>query len=88
MEFLPERYLNGRSYPPKAIGFFGGGTHICLGMNVTHIHAPVALANVLRNYEVHYGQSPNFEVRLAVGGNRMRANVPVRLVPRENGGAS
>ena len=88
MEFLPERYLDGRSYPPKAIGFFGGGTHICLGMNVTNIHAPIALANVLRNYEVLFEQSPSFEVKLAVGGNRMRANVPVRLVRRASGGAT
>ncbi len=88
LEFHPERYLQGRSYPPKAIGFFGGGTHICLGMNVTNIHAPVALANVLRDYDVHFEESPSFEVRLAVGGNRMRANVPVQLVRRESGGVS
>jgi cytochrome P450 len=82
LEFQPERFLGGRAYPPKANGFFGGGTHICLGMNLSMIHTPVALANVVRDYDIQFACQPSFEVTLDVGGNRMREHVPVQLVRR------
>jgi cytochrome P450 len=79
--FRPERHLDGRTYPPKANGFFGGGSHICLGMNMTLIHTPLFLANIVRNYDLSLDFDPNFDVRLSFGSNQMRANVPGRLVP-------
>ena len=79
--FRPERYLDGRTYPPKANGFFGGGSHICLGMNMTLMHTPLFLANIVRNYDVSLDFDPNFDVRLSFGSNQMRANVPGKLLP-------
>jgi cytochrome P450 len=78
--FRPERYL-GQTYPAKADGFFGGGSHICLGMNMTLVHTPLFLANIVRNYDVKLDFDPNFDVRLGFGTNQMRANVPGRLIP-------
>jgi cytochrome P450 len=78
--FRPERYLDGKTYPPKANGFFGGGSHICLGMNMTLIHTPLFLANIVRNYDLALDFDPNFDVRLSFGSNQMRANVPGRLL--------
>jgi cytochrome P450 len=80
--FRPERYLEGKTYPPKANGFFGGGSHICLGMNMTLIHTPLFLANIVRNYDLSLDFDPNFDVRLSFGSNQMRANVPGKLIPR------
>ena len=79
--FRPERYLDGKTYPPKANGFFGGGSHICLGMNMTLIHTPLFLANIVRDYDLGLDFDPNFDVRLSFGSNQMRANVPGKLIP-------
>ena len=78
--FRPERYLDGKTFPPKANGFFGGGSHICLGMNMTLIHTPLFLANFVRNYDLSLDFDPNFDVRLGFGSNQMRTNVPGKLI--------
>ena len=81
-QFKPDRFLSGKTYPAKANGFFGGGAHICLGMNMTLVHAPLFLANIVRNYDVEFAFDPSFDVRLGFGNNQMRKNVPGRLVAR------
>ena len=80
--FKPERWLDGKTYPAKANGFFGGGAHICLGMNMTLIHTPLILANLVRNYDVEFAFDPSFDVRMGFGNNQMLKNVPGRLVAR------
>ena len=80
--FNPERWLDGKTYPAKANGFFGGGAHICLGMNMTLIHTPLILANLVRNYDLEFTFDPSFDVRMGFGNNQMRKNVPGRLVAR------
>lgn len=64
--FDPSRWID-REYPKKAHGTFGGSTHICLGMNLVRIHAPVAIANLLRDYRVRLGGEPEISVNLNYG---------------------
>ncbi len=75
-KFNPRRYLDGRTYPPKANGFFGGGTHICLGMNLAMVHTPLILANVLRDYEYRFMSDPSMNVRMSLGQNQIRNQIP------------
>jgi cytochrome P450 len=78
-EFKPGRFLEQKSYPAKANGFFGGGTHICLGMNLAMIHAPLILANLVRNYHFKFAFDPSLAVRMTIGTNQVRKNVPLTL---------
>jgi sterol 14-demethylase len=80
-EFKPDRFLEGKSYPAKASGFFGGGTHICLGMNLAMVHTPLILANLVRYYDFKFAFDPSFVVRMATGSNQVRKNVPCTLSP-------
>ena len=64
--FDPARWID-REYPKKAHGTYGGSTHICLGMNLVRIHAPVAIANLLRDYRVRLGGEPEISVNLNYG---------------------
>ena len=94
--FKPQRWLDGE-YPKKAHGTFGGGTHVCLGMNVTRVHAPVILTNLVKNYELEelrqfqpeLGElnperlkfQPDFRHVVDLGGAFHRVPLPARFVP-------
>jgi cytochrome P450 len=80
--FNPQRFLGGRTYPAKANGFFGGGTHICLGMNLAMVHTPLILANLVRDYDFEFAFDPSFAVRMVTGTNQVRKNVPIGLRKR------
>jgi cytochrome P450 len=84
-DFQPDRFLNGRNYPAKVNGFFGGGTHICLGMNLAMVHTPLILANLVRDYDFKFAFDPSFAVRMATGTNQVRKNVPFMLSRRADG---
>ncbi len=59
-EFKPERWLD-HEYPKSAHGTFGGGTHVCLGMNVARIHMPLFLAALLSGYRIERHGPPRTE---------------------------
>lgn len=81
-QFNPRRYLNGGTYPPKANGFFGGGTHICLGMNLAMVHTPIILANVIRDYQYRFVSDPTMQVRIGLGQNQIRNQIPAVFTRR------
>jgi len=81
-KFNPRRYLGGRAYPPKANGFFGGGTHICLGMNLAMVHTPIILANVVRDYQYRFVSDPTMQVRIGLGQNQIRNQIPAVFARR------
>ena len=51
-------------------------------MNMTLIHMPLFLANLVRHYDVEFAFDPSFDVRVGFGNNQTRKNVPGRLVAR------
>jgi cytochrome P450 len=65
LEFKPQRFVEDGRFAAKTIGFFGGGTHLCLGRNYTLLQTPIALAHMLKYYdveivgeEVSFGEPP------------------------------
>jgi len=58
--FKPERWLD-HEYPKLAHGTFGGGSHVCLGMNVARIHMPLTLGYLLSEYDFTIEKPPVVE---------------------------
>lgn len=58
--FKPRRWLE-NDYPKAAHGTFGGGSHVCLGMNVTRIQMPLTIAYLLSRYDFEVTQPPRME---------------------------
>lgn len=81
-EFKPQRWL-ANNYPKKAHGTFGGGTHVCLGRSITRVHAPVVLANLIKNYRTQLAFTPDFHYRVDLGGASHREPMPARFIPRD-----
>jgi cytochrome P450 len=92
LHFLPENYPDPLRFDPRrwleseparrTHVTFGGGAHICLGMNVAKLQLPVVLAELLLNYDVELGYRPAFRPTLDPGLARRRAPHPVRLARR------
>ncbi|HZZ20928.1 MAG TPA: cytochrome P450 [Opitutaceae bacterium] len=53
--FRPSRWIEGEPPPRKALADFGGGAHICIGMNLTRIQVPVVLAEIIRRFDWKVG---------------------------------
>ena len=76
-QFKPQRWLD-HTYPKQAHGTFGGGSHICLGMNVARIQMPITLGFVLSNYNFTVTKTPkkeNYKFPNEVDSSTVRMNV-------------
>jgi len=82
MEFRPQRWLDQAAPPRKALADFGGGAHICIGMNLTRIQVPVVLAELLRRYDWRLGYEPQFGLKVDPGLGLTERHEPVALTPR------
>jgi cytochrome P450 len=51
LKFQPQRFVEDGRFVAKSNGFFGGGTHICLGRNHAMFQTPIALAQMLKFYD-------------------------------------
>jgi cytochrome P450 len=60
-EFRPERFMDGGGFVPRTNGFFGGGVHVCVGRNYAMIQAPLAVARMLKYYDVTYTNEPEMK---------------------------
>ena len=66
--FKPQRFLDKGKFAPKTFGFFGGGAHVCVGRNITQLHAPLILANALKNYRFDEVAEPDYTLTGNIGG--------------------
>ncbi|CAJ0571664.1 unnamed protein product, partial [Mesorhabditis spiculigera] len=66
LEFNPDRWHNLTSEQKDAYLSFGAGPRQCVGMKFAYMEEKLALANVLRKYNLEAG--PNFEEKLALTG--------------------
>jgi cytochrome P450 len=51
-QFRPQRFVENGQFVPKTNGFFGGGTHVCLGRNHSLVQSPIAVAQMLKYYDI------------------------------------
>ena len=59
-QFKPQRWLE-HNYPRQAHGTFGGGSHVCLGMNVARIQMPITLGFLLSKFDFTVIKPPRKE---------------------------
>ena len=79
-QFKPQRWL-GHSYPKQAHGTFGGGSNICLGMNVARIQMPITLGFLLSNYNFTVTKTPkkeNYKFPNEIDSSTVRMNVRLK----------
>jgi cytochrome P450 len=58
LSFKPQRWID-HEYPKNAHGVFGGGSHVCLGMNVARIQMPLTIGYLLSRYNFEILSSPD-----------------------------
>ncbi len=58
--FKPQRWLD-HDYPKSAHGTFGGGSHTCLGMNVSRLQIPLTIAYLVSGYDFEVTKGPRME---------------------------
>jgi hypothetical protein len=79
LEYRPRRWLEGEPTTRKALTDFGGGSHICIGMNLTRIHVPIVLAELVRNYDWSLGYAPSFGLTVDAGTGLAEMHEPIVL---------
>jgi hypothetical protein len=55
-------------------------------MNLAMVHTPIILANVIRDYQYRFASDPTMQVRIGLGQNQIRNQIPA--VFRRRGAAS
>ncbi|GMS88842.1 hypothetical protein PENTCL1PPCAC_11017, partial [Pristionchus entomophagus] len=82
-EFKPERWLDtDRRVPPHAYIPFGVGPRICIGMRLAMMEEKIALAHILRKFDIVKGTTAT-ELELQGSLTITPVEVPVKIVPRK-----
>jgi cytochrome P450 len=58
-------------FVPETFGLFGGGSHVCLGRNHSHMQTPMAVAQAIRNYDFVFEEPPKQRPRAGYAGSRV-----------------
>jgi cytochrome P450 len=82
LAFRPRRWLEGEPPPRKALADFGGGAHICIGMNLTRLQIPIVLAELLGRYDWEIGYAPKFGLSVDPGLGLKELHEPIALSRR------
>jgi len=80
--FNPRRWLEGEPPQRKALADFGGGAHICLGMNISRIQIPIILAELLRSYDWRLDYNPKFWLTVDPGDGLHELHEPIWVLRR------
>ena len=80
--FNPERFIERQRFVPKTFGFFGGGSHVCLGRNHTMVHTPIALSTLLKDWDVIFSDPVNRHLEASYSGGRIEKALMAKIVPR------
>jgi len=82
LAFRPRRWLEAQPPQRKALADFGGGSHICIGMNLTRVQVPIVLAEMLRRYDWTLGYAPSFALQVDAGLGIAERHEPITLSAR------
>jgi len=82
LQFKPQRFVENSRFAPKSLGAFGGGAHICLGRNHSLLQGPVALAQVIKYFDMEYTDPKTGSRAIEFSGVRPDSENWVKLVPR------
>ncbi|GMR41446.1 hypothetical protein PMAYCL1PPCAC_11641 [Pristionchus mayeri] len=82
-EFKPERWLDAdRRVPSHAYIPFGVGPRICIGMRLAMMEEKIALAHILRRFDIVKGTTAS-ELKLQGSITVTPVEIPVRIVARQ-----
>lgn len=83
LTFNPQRFLDNPDLPGRDIhGTYGGGQHKCVGLNLARVAPPLAVANILKHYDLEFTPEPSGkEQYLSV--TAPRENLMVRFIPKK-----
>ena len=82
LTFNPERFIEKQRFVPKTFGFFGGGSHVCLGRNHTMMQTPVVLATLFKSCELEFSQGFSRHLEASYSGGRSEKAIMARFRPR------
>jgi cytochrome P450 len=83
LEFKPQRFVDDGRFVAKTSGFFGGGTHLCRGRNHTLLQTPIALAQLLKYYDVEILDESNSSGHGPLQPGQILNELWVRVTPRK-----
>jgi cytochrome P450 len=83
-EFKPQRFVEDGRFVAKTSGFFGGGTHLCLGRNHTLLQTPIALAHLLKYYDIEILGESNSAGEGPLQPGQLLNELWVRVTPRKS----
>ncbi len=81
--FRPQRFMENPDLPDRWVhGTYGGGAHQCVGQPLARLQPAIAIAEILRNYDLEFDEKPSLEERYdSVTAPREKA-LMVRFVKR------
>jgi cytochrome P450 len=80
--FQPTRFLGERSYPPRALSNYGGGVHYCVGQPLARIQVPLAIAHIVKNYDLAFEVLPSLKAKRGMAITPVEPVLPVQFIPR------
>jgi cytochrome P450 len=83
LAFRPQRFLDNPDLPDRWVhGTYGGGAHQCVGQPLARLQPAIAIAEILRNYDLEFDEPPSLQERYdSVTAPREKA-LMVRFVRR------
>lgn len=82
--FSPERFLDGGRFVSRTLGFYGGGTHICLGRHHSNFQQLYIVAQIVRLWDFEADFEPDFHVSLIGTGTQHEREMAGWFRPRED----
>ena len=80
--FNPERFIEKQRFVPKTFGFFGGGSHVCLGRNHTMMQMPIVLATLFRHWDVVFSEPVDRHLVASYSGGRIEKELMAHIKAR------
>ncbi|MEM9161240.1 MAG: hypothetical protein AAGB46_19515, partial [Verrucomicrobiota bacterium] len=68
--FSPSRFLENKRFVARTHGFYGGGTHICLGRHHTELQQLYFVAQIIREWDLEADFQPDFKISLIGTGTQ------------------